>query len=146
MNRRIFFYGLYMDATLLESMGYHPRPLGAARLDNHQIWIGERATLAPEHGAAAYGILIDLPHREAVALYARPEVRGYEPQAVVATLLDDSSPQPAHAYVLPIEKAGMETNRAYADELAALVYKLGLPTAYAQEIGNFAQGRNPGTL
>jgi hypothetical protein len=45
MSTRVFFYGLYMDATLLESMGFQPRQVGAARLDNYQINIGERATL-----------------------------------------------------------------------------------------------------
>ena len=134
MLTRVFFYGLYMDAALLESMGFQPREVGAARLDDFQIRIGERATLVPAPGKAAYGILHDLPRREVSALYARPEVRGYVAQPVNATLLVDSSLHPASCYVLPPSAVGSTTNVDYAARLARLVSQLGLPAQYAEEI------------
>ena len=134
MSTRVFFYGLYMDATLLESMGFRPRQVGAARLDNYQIKIGERATLIRARGKSSYGFLLDLPHEEVSALYSRPEVRGYIPQPVMAALLTDSSLHHASCYVLQSEETRLNTNVEYAAKLAALVSHLGLPTEYAKEI------------
>jgi hypothetical protein len=134
MPTRVFFYGLYMDATLLESMGFRPRQIGAARLDNYRIEIGERATLIPARGKSSYGYLHDLLQEEVSALYARPEVRGYIPQPVVATLLADSSLHHASCYVLPPTETGSITDAEYAVKLAALVSHLGLPLGYAKEI------------
>ena len=134
MSTRVFFYGLYMDAALLESMGFRPRQIGAARLDNYQIRIGERATLIPARGKSSYGFLHDLPQEEVSALYSRPEVRGYISQPVVATLLADSSLHHASCYVLQSEETGSDTNLEYAAKLATLVAHLGLPSKYAKEI------------
>lgn len=134
MSTRVFFYGLYMDATLLESMGFRPQQIGAARLDNYQIKIGERATLIPARGKSSYGYLHDLPREEVSALYSRPEVRGYILQPVVATLLADSSLHHASCYVLQSAETGSNTNVEYAAKLAALVSHLGLPSRYAKEI------------
>lgn len=134
MTTRVFFYGLYMDATLLESLGFRPRPVGAARLDDYQIRIGERATRVPARGKSAYGYLHDLPQEEVSALYSRPEVRGYIPQPVVAVLLADSSLRHASCYVLQSKETGPDTRRRYAARLAALVSQLGLPSEYAREI------------
>jgi hypothetical protein len=64
MPTRNFFYGVYMDAILLESMGFQPRPVVAARLDEYAIMIGERATLAPESGKSACGFFHDLSEEE----------------------------------------------------------------------------------
>lgn len=134
MTTRLFFHGLYMDATLLESMGFQPRPVGTARLDDYQIRIGERATRVPARGKSAYGYLHDLPQEEVSALYSRPEVREYIPQPVVAALLADSSLHHASCYVLQSRETGSNTNVGYAAKLAALVSQLGLPSKYAREI------------
>jgi hypothetical protein len=134
MTKRIFFYGLYMDAALLESMGFRPRRVGAARLDGNRLQIGERATLVVAEEKSCYGFLIDLSTEEVSALYSRPEVRGYVPQAVVVTLLADSSTQEANCYVLPPGETGSNTNVEYAAKLSALASRLGLPAEYAKEI------------
>lgn len=134
MPTRVFFYGLYMDVARLESMGFHPSEVGAARLDDHRIAIGERATLVPARGKSAYGFLHDFSEEEVSALYARPEVRGYVPQPVVAALLSDSSLHHATCYVLRSEEIGSHPNVEYAAKLAVLVLRLGLPSQYAKEI------------
>lgn len=139
MSIRVFFYGLYMDVTLLESMGFQPRQVGAARLDNYQIKIGERATLIPARGKSSYGFLHDLPQEEVIALYSRPEVRGYVPQPVAAALLADSSLHHASCYVLQSEEAGSRTNVEYVVKLATLVSRLGLPSKYAKEIEDLVE-------
>ncbi len=42
---KIFFYGLFMDRSLLTEKGLHPEIIGPAVLPDYRIHIGERATL-----------------------------------------------------------------------------------------------------
>jgi hypothetical protein len=142
MTTSVFFYGLYMDTSLLESMGLRPRQIGAARLDGFQLRIGERATLVPAPGRSAYGFMIDLSEGEVAELYSRPEVRGYIPESVTVVLLDDSSEHRAVCYVLQSEEPNSGADAQYAASLAALVARLGLPTAYAREVARLGDGRS----
>jgi hypothetical protein len=138
MSTRVFFYGLYMDSRLLEDMGFHPESSGIAKLRNYRIHIGDRATLIPDTGSTAYGVLMTLPGDEASQLYARPEVAGYQAESVDVTLLNDASKQAAVSYILPEETPGAHPNTTYAKRLALLATQLGLPAAYAREISQFA--------
>ena len=131
---RIFFYGLFMEAALLEEMGLHPEVLGPALLRNYRISIGRKATLTPVPGSSCYGVLIDLPDEEAVALYASPGVADYRPEPVTAVLLQDHSLQHSLCYNLPEETPRGERNPEYSKKLAALAKELGFPSTYAQQI------------
>jgi hypothetical protein len=51
---KIFFYGLFMDRTLLVEKGFHPETIGLAVLSDYRIHIGERATLLPSASSRAY--------------------------------------------------------------------------------------------
>ena len=44
MAVNLFFYGLFMDWTLLANKGFAPTVLGPARLDGYVLRIGERAS------------------------------------------------------------------------------------------------------
>ena len=133
----IFFYGLFMDAKLLEEQGLHPKWVGLAKLPDYQIRIGARATLVPSPGAVAYGALMTLSSKEAALLYAEPSVSDYKPEPVVAQLLDSPEAVDALCYNLPGDSAG--SNAAYAKRLAKLVLELELPSAYSEEISGFAK-------
>ena len=129
-----------MDSGLLEDMELHPQLIGAAKLDDYRIHIGDRATLIHDAGSVAYGILMDLPDNEASALYSRPEVSGYAAEPVNVSLLEDGATRPAVCYILPAEALSAETNTAYADKLAALVQELGFPSTYARDISEYGSG------
>jgi hypothetical protein len=137
MSSRVFFYGLYMDSELLERMGFQSKSVGAAKLVDYSLDIGERATLVPDPGRVTYGYLLDLDDDEVSKLYSRPEVVDYRAESVEAVLLIDDSKHRASCYVLPESKLGGKTNTAYAEKLAALVRKLGLPAEYANEIARY---------
>lgn len=141
MSTRVFFYGLYMDATLLESLGLHPDIIGAAKLDDFAIRIGERATVVPANGESCYGFLHDLPKGDVNALYSRPEVHGYVPRRVKATLLYDLTVHPASCYVLEPSDKNYAANREYVARLASMVSDLGFPSAYVDEIRDLADAQ-----
>ena len=132
--KRIFFYGLFMDDTLLRQKGLHPMVIGPAALPGYQILIGNRATLVANPEATAYGMLIDLPDEDATVLYSAPDVRDYVGEQVDAILAGDRAPKASLCYNLPASRLGGEMNTAYAEQLADLVLRLGFPPDYADAI------------
>ena len=132
--KRIFFYGLFMDAGLLEAQGLHPRVVGRAELPGFQILIGDKATLISRAGSTAYGIVMELSDEEASALYSQPGVIDYLPEQVRVTLLDDGTGSDCLCYNLPEDAVGDTVNVEYAEKLATLVVEQGFPEAYAREI------------
>ena len=51
----IFFYGLFMDESLLVSKGVQPTEPTTGYVEGYGLQIGERATLLPEANSRAYG-------------------------------------------------------------------------------------------
>ncbi len=74
---KIFFYGLFMDRSLLTEKGLRPKIIGPAVLPGYRIHIGERATLLRSASSRVYGIVMELADHEARALYSEPSVREY---------------------------------------------------------------------
>ena len=136
---RIFFYGLFMDRTLLTEKGLHPEIIGPAVLSDYRIHIGDRATLLPSASSRAYGIVIELSEQEAHALYSEPSVRAYERERVQVALLASNRVVEAYCYNLPRELGLTGANPAYANRLSRLVEALELDSAYAQEIAAFGE-------
>ena len=132
----IFFYGLFMDETLLTDQGLHPEVVGPAVLPDYRIHIGERATLLPVEWGRTYGMVMRLEDVEASALYADPSVSEYVPETVRVELLDDGEPLDAVCYNLPADLVD-GTNPAYASRLARLVESLGFDPDYVAEIDAF---------
>jgi hypothetical protein len=130
----VFFYGLFMDASMLASRGIHATDPAVACLDGYRLRIGERASLLPEPGSRAYGVLMKVAPQDVKALYSEPSVADYVAEPVVATLPGDIR-VPAVCYNLPAAKlAG--TNPGYAAALLTLATRLGLPDSYLEEIRN----------
>jgi len=126
-----------MDSSLLEDMGFRPKLVGTAKLNDYQIHIADRATLIPTAGSISYGVLMELSGEEASALYSRPEVSGYQAEPINVNLLEDASIQRSMCYILPREALGSDINTEYAKKLAALVEELGFPSSYAHDISRF---------
>ncbi len=95
----VFFYGLFMDMSVLQQRGLDPRNPQAASLDGYDIEIRDRATLVPHAEARVYGIVTGLTHVEIDTLYAEPGVLEYRPEAVVV-ILGDGRQVPAPCYNL----------------------------------------------
>lgn len=133
---RVFFYGLFMDESLLAAKGVRPTETATGYVDGFRLHIGERATLLPEANGRAYGVLMTIAAADAAALYADPSVADYVAETVVVTLPGNIQ-APALCYNLPAEKlAG--TNPEYAKKLLALATRLGLPDSYVAQIRNAA--------
>jgi hypothetical protein len=136
---KIFFYGLFMNRSLLVGKGLHPEIIGPAVLPGYRIHIGERATLLRSASSRAFGIVMQLKGPEARALYSEPSVREYMREGVRVELLDTGESVEAYCYNLPAELALSGANPAYATELSRLVEALEFDSAYVDEIAAFGK-------
>ncbi len=131
---RVFFYGLFMDESLLASKDVRPTESTIGYVDGFGLHIGKRATLIPEANSRAYGVLMKITSEDAAALYSEPSVADYVAEPVVVKLPGNIQVS-AVCYNLPAARL-TGTNPEYAAALLTLATKLGLPDSYLGHIRN----------
>ena len=134
-ERRVdaFFYGLFMDESILRQSGVAPVNPRRAYVDDFALRIGQRATLVPQPGARAFGMLLALTHANLQGLYSVPGLEQYRPEAVLAQQLEGPS-VPALCYNLREAPHPDERNPNYALRLQAVLRNLGFPREYVESI------------
>ena len=128
-----FFYGLFMDATVLRQAGTKPSNFRRAYVADFALRIGRRATLVPSPGARAYGMLISLTHVDLERLYGAPGLEAYRPEAVVAHPFEGEA-VPALCYNLLRAPDPHERNPEYAMQLKRILESLGFPAGYVESV------------
>jgi len=133
----VFFYGLFMDESLLASKGVRARRCEPGHVDGYRLHIGERATLLPAKDSRSYGVLMEITTDQAATLYSDESVCDYVAEPVVVHLRDDQQVD-AVCYNLPASKLTGESRR-YAADLLALATRLGMPESYLARIRSVAE-------
>ena len=128
----VFFYGLFMDESLLASKGISPLRATVGHVDGYGLRIGRRATLVPDESNRAYGVLMTMRAEDVRALYSEESVADYVAESV-SVVLPDGTLEAAVCYNLPESKL-KGTNSQYANSLLTLAGKLGFPSDYLQQI------------
>lgn len=128
----VFFYGLFMDETLLAGKGVSPSSAVVGYVDGFALRIGERATLLRSAGVRSYGVMMDISPDEAKDLYADSSVADYVPEQVTVELSNGCKAD-AICYNLPVDKV-TGTNKDYAKALVEVACGLGFPDAYLDQI------------
>ena len=129
----VFFYGLFMDDSLLRQKGVTPRDGRRASVQDFSLVIGARATLVPLSSGTVHGVVCRLSHAEIDALYSDASVNVYRPEAVLARL-EDGTLVPALCFNLPLPPSPDERNADYAARLRRLAERIGLPRDYVSSI------------
>ena len=124
----IFFYGLFMDESLLKEKGFHPSRPVLAYVNDFGLRIGERATLIKSEGERAYGSIMSLNEAELETLYGETSVADYVPEKLVAISTNSDSIN-VLVYNLPMKKL-KGRNIEYARSLVNVAKKVGLPSDY----------------
>ena len=132
MKQTVFFYGLFMDASLLNSFGIEANNIKTAQLPNYRLHIGERATLIPEEGCVSYGLVMDIDQQELKRLYQMDGVQDYEPVPIHVVTDKDQSIE-AKTYLLQ-EGLVSGTNSEYAKKLISVAESVGLPETAIKDI------------
>jgi hypothetical protein len=128
----VFFYGLFMDQSLLASKGINPSRATVGHVDGYGLRIGRRATLVPDESNRAYGVLMTMRAEDVRALYSEDSVADYVSESV-SVVLPDGTLEQALCYNLPESKL-RGTNSQYANSLLTLAGKLGFPSDYLRQI------------
>jgi hypothetical protein len=129
---KVFFYGLFMDTSLLAAKGIEPSEAEPGFVDGYALRIGKRATLVRRADSRAYGVMMDIDPGKATALYAEKSVADYLPEPVDVELLDGTHVD-ATCYNLPSDKI-TGTNREYAASLFRVATRLKFPDSYLDQI------------
>jgi len=129
---QVFFYGLFMDSSVLASKGVIPSRATLGYVDGYGLRIGKRATLIRDDGNRAHGVVATLRAEDLQSLYADESVADYVPEAVTVALPGGAAVT-ALCYNLPISKL-QGVNPEYAKSLWTLAAKLGLPEDYLEHI------------
>jgi Gamma-glutamyl cyclotransferase, AIG2-like len=128
-----FFYGLYMDETVLAGAGVTPHAPRKASANGYALKIGKRATLAKAPGSVAWGMVYALTPDDLAKLYGGPGLDAYRAQQIEVTL-ENRAIIPAQVYNLPHAPSPDERNPEYAEKLKAAMTRLGLPASYVAGI------------
>ena len=131
LSTAVFFYGLFMDDSLLAAKGFHGTGSRQGVVRDWALRIGRRATMLPAAGETVRGIITSMTVADVERLYAEDSVRMYRP---VAVLVQAEAAVAAIAYVLPEPPAADERNPEYAAKLRSLCERLGFPEDYTTRI------------
>lgn len=130
----VFFYGLYMDETVLADAGVTPRSPRKACADGFALGIGKRATLMRARGSTVWGMVFAVTPEELAKLYGAPGLEAYQPEDI-EVVLENRAIIPARVYNLPAPPAADERNPDYVEKLKAVLMRLGMPADYIAGIG-----------
>lgn len=125
---QVFFYGMFMDRTLLEAKGLAPLDVELASVPGYALRVGQRATLVPESTARVHGVVMSLGLSELERLYAEPDLRAYEPHAVLVDLVGGGR-RGAMCWIVAESAAGAR-DEEYVVRLLEIGRKVGLPEDY----------------
>ncbi len=132
----VFFYGLFMDVTILRKNGIKPSNPRKGYLNDYALKIGNRASLIPCKNEKSYGIVMTIDNDAIYNLYAEASVADYIPEEVnIITTTNDSIM--ATCYNLPPELL-TGTNESYAISLYKLAKREGFPDDYLEKIKKMA--------
>ena len=133
-----FFYGSYINRSVLREVELLPERFEAARLPGYDISIRPLANLVPSDEHTVYGVLATTTHAELDRLYRHAkEVLGghYLPHPVVATTTSGQL-VPALCYIAPsLSPAPAEP--AYVHRILDPARELGFPAWYVSRLESF---------
>lgn len=133
MTLDAFFYGLYMDDSVLRGAGVTPRAPRKACAHGYALRIGKRATLVKAPGGIAWGMIYALAPDDLAKLYGAPGLEVYRPEEIEVAL-ENRAIVPARVYNLSQPPAPDERNPDYAEKLKTAMTRLGFPAEYVAGI------------
>lgn len=134
----VFFYGSYMNRSVLAEVGLVPEEMEVARLAGWDIAIHPRANLVRNETECVHGVLARATHADLAKLYSHAhDVLGetYLPEAVI-TQTRNGSWRAALCYVCH-DMPPAEPEGAYVERIVDAACELGLPPEYVTRLERF---------
>ena len=134
----VFFYGSYINRSVLREVDLVPARFVAAKLPGYEIRIRPLANLVPSQGGTVYGVLASATHAELERLYrhAREVLGGvYLPHPVLAYTLAERA-EPALCYIAPA-LPDAPASAKYVNRILEPARELGFPAWYLERVESF---------
>jgi hypothetical protein len=129
-----FFYGGLINPEVMQQVGMTPKRQARATLAGYDIRIEPWVNLVPSQDDVAYGLLMQLTHRELAHAYGQLKVP-YYPFPVIAQELDGRF-VPALCYLSPGMEPG-QAERSHVENLLKPATELDFPQRYLAKIRRF---------
>lgn len=139
MDENVFFYGLFMDQTVLADYGVKPLNDRDAFLPNYKLVIGSRANVVPSRNDNIYGRLMTIHRQELNLLYQHNNMSDYNPIEVV--VIDNNNEEVKASCYIIAGRMEAEINVEYASKLFHLARELDFPQTYLDKIQILARSR-----
>ena len=140
MERKVwtFFYGSFMNPSVLGRADVIPTHAQRGRLDGWDISIQPRATLKPADQCSVYGILAEVAHADLDKIYAKDwfGFGAYLPEAV-NIFIDSGAQVPALCYIA-WEMEGGKATIEYIDKMVEMALNYEFPEWYIDKVKAFA--------
>lgn len=124
----VFFYGLYIEANRLRSMGVEPRLPETGSLTGYKVRLGRRGSLQRCEAGETWGVVYRLTHAEIDTLYPLAGLTDYVPEAVQVRLSTGETIA-ALCFITLHPAADNEINLSYVCKLADALMEWNLPFA-----------------
>jgi hypothetical protein len=134
---RVFFYGSFMNRSVLAEAGVVPEDVEVARLWGYDLRIQPLGTLVPADGCCVYGVVCWMTHENLAELYSQDWVAAYRPHPVVVE--GSGGLLPALCYIAPPGEPA-PADPAYIDRIVAPARDHGFPAWYLERIERFRRG------
>lgn len=134
----VFFYGSYMNRSVLGEVGLVPEEVDVARVAGWDIQIKPRANLVRAETASVHGILTRATHDELERLYTHAREKlgeVYLPEAVLCETRRGTW-RPALCYICP-DMVPHPAEAAYVDRIVDAACEHGLPAGYVTRLEAF---------
>jgi cation transport regulator ChaC len=133
---RVFFYGSFINRTVLAKVGLVPDRVEVARLWGFDILIESLATLVRSDQHCVYGIYCEATHEELRRLYGQDWLAStYFPEAVLVES-EGGRMVPCLCYIAPAPPPARPAND-YLDWIAGPAREYGFPPWYLERLERF---------
>lgn len=133
-----FFYGSYMNLSVLKEISLIPERWETAKLNGFEIRIQPRANLVATDRHCVYGIIATATHDELARLYAHAQNtlgETYLPEAVLVETIGGKW-TPALCYIATAMQARPAEND-YIDRIVNPAKEYGFPSWYIEHLESF---------
>ena len=127
-----FFYGLYMDPKLIESLGFEPITVEKAEVNSYALDLFGAAKIVPREDSVVWGNIIKLSKNDLQAMYSFETTEIYSSEVIQAK---DSNGhyKLVNCYNLP-ESPDEPFNKDYHQKLLNLLKELDFPVDYINSL------------
>lgn len=123
-----------MDPELLIQNGFNPHNKTIAKLENFDLFLGERATLIQKNNHTVWGTIISMTENELIKLYSTPSVSDYKCVDIICQNIEGTDIK-ACVYILPNDyPITPPQDGDYAKQLHTVCKKMSLPSDYCDRI------------